>query len=113
LGFVLRTWNLDAISLALVRIVSSILRDENSVLTVSSLIDEYYDIKDVCLSIPVILSKNCVFKHIYIKLDETESPGYRVSAGSLKGMIENPDIRRGEQSGKTGNPQTPGSAFIQ
>lgn len=77
-----------AISLALVRIVSSILRDENSVLTVSSLIDDYYGIKDVCLSIPVILNLNGISKHIYINLNETESHRLRVSAESLKGIIE-------------------------
>ena len=81
-----------AISLALVRVVSSIIRDENSVLTVSSLIDDYYGIKDVCLSIPVILNKNGIFKHIYVKLDDTESHRLRVSAESLKGIIENLDM---------------------
>jgi L-lactate dehydrogenase len=77
-----------AISLALVRIVSSILRDENSVLTVSSLIDDYYGIKDVCLSIPAILNKNGIMKHIHINLDETERNRLRNSAESLKGLIE-------------------------
>ncbi|MFZ7112910.1 MAG: L-lactate dehydrogenase [Desulfatiglandales bacterium] len=81
-----------AISLALVRIVSAMLRDENSVLTISSLIDDYYDIKDVCLSIPVILNKNGVFKNIYINLDEIERHRLRVSAESLKGFIENLEI---------------------
>jgi L-lactate dehydrogenase len=77
-----------AISLALVRIVSSILRDENSVLTVSSLIDDYYGIKDVCLSIPTILNLNGVSKHIRITLNETESQRLRASAESLKGIID-------------------------
>lgn len=81
-----------AISLALVTIVSSILRDENSVLTVSSLIDNYYDIKNLCLSIPVILNKNGVFKHIYIDLDETERHRLRVSASTLKGITDKLDI---------------------
>ena len=81
-----------AISLALVRIVGSILRDEKSVLTVSSLIDEYYDIKDVCLSIPAILDMNGVFKHIYINLDDAESHKLRASAKTLKEIIGNLDI---------------------
>lgn len=77
-----------AIALALVRIVSSILRDENSVLTVSSLIDEYYGIKHVCLSIPAIVNANGIFKQIPIRLDEAESFGLRASGELLKGIID-------------------------
>jgi L-lactate dehydrogenase len=77
-----------AISLALVRIVSSILRDENSVLTVSSLIDDFYGIKDVCLSIPIILNLNGISRHIHINLNDTEIHRLRDSAESLKGHIE-------------------------
>ena len=81
-----------AVFLALVRIVTSLLRDENSILPVSSLIDDYYGIKDVCLSIPVILNRNGISRHIHINLDETESHRFRVSAESLKGIIERLDL---------------------
>jgi L-lactate dehydrogenase len=40
------------IGLALVRIVGAVLRDERSVLTVSSLMDGAYDIRGVCFSVP-------------------------------------------------------------
>jgi YHS domain-containing protein len=73
-----------AVSLALVRIVSIILRDENSALTISPLIDDYYEIRDVCLSIPVILNMNGVFRHILIHLDETESRRLKASAETLR-----------------------------
>ncbi|MFO7965859.1 MAG: L-lactate dehydrogenase [Desulfobacterales bacterium] len=77
-----------AIALALVRILNSILRDENSVLTVSSLIDNYYGVKDVCLSIPCILNVNGVFQHIYINLNEAERSLFRDSADTLKSIIK-------------------------
>lgn len=77
-----------AIALALVRIVSTILRDENSVLTVSSLIDEYYGIKDVCLSTPAIANTNGIFKQIPVSLDEAERLGLRASGELLKGIID-------------------------
>lgn len=74
-----------AISLALVRIAGSILRDENSVLTVSSLIDDdHYGIEDVCLSVPAIINKNGIFRHIDIRMDEAERDRLRSSAEVLK-----------------------------
>jgi L-lactate dehydrogenase len=81
-----------AIALALVRIVSSILRDENSVLTVSTLVDGYYGISDVCLSIPVILNQNGVSRHLNITLDEVEKSKLEASAGILREVIESVDV---------------------
>ena len=81
-----------AIALAVERIAGSILRDENSVLTVSSLINNYYDISDVCLSIPTIVNMNGISKHIDINLDEAERHKLRTSAETLKKIIEELDI---------------------
>jgi len=72
------------VSLSLVRIVGSILRDENSVLTVSSLMDDDYGVSDVCLSTPVILNRNGISEHIHIHLDEPERRAFRASAETLK-----------------------------
>lgn len=76
-----------AIALAVVRIVTSILRDENSVLTVSSLINDYYEISDMCLSIPTILNMNGIARHIKIDLDDAEIHQLQASAKALKGII--------------------------
>jgi L-lactate dehydrogenase len=81
-----------AIALALVRIVSSIIRNENSVLTVSTLLDDYYGIKDLCLSIPVLLNRNGVFKQVPVVLDETETKALQASAKTLKGVVDELDI---------------------
>lgn len=81
-----------AISLSLVRIAGSILRDENSVLTVSTLVDNYYDIGDVCLSIPVILNQNGISKILKIGLDESEVKKLQASADVLKNVIKDLDI---------------------
>lgn len=81
-----------AIALALVRIAGSILRHENSVLTVSTLLDGYYDISDVCLSVPVILNRNGISKIIKIALDEAEIKKLQASATVLKEVIEGLDI---------------------
>ena len=76
-----------AIALAVERIVSSILRDENSVLTVSTLINNYHGISNVCLSVPSILNINGLSRQIEINLDESESRKLRSSAETLKRMI--------------------------
>lgn len=73
-------------------IVSSILRNENSVLTVSSLIENYYDINDVCLSIPVVLNRKGVSKQIRVALDEAEQRKLRHSAETLKEIIGQIDL---------------------
>jgi L-lactate dehydrogenase len=77
-----------AIGLSLVRIAESILRDENSILTVSTLLDSYYDISDVCLSIPVILNRNGVSKTLKIVLDKSEITSLQASAKVLKDVIK-------------------------
>jgi L-lactate dehydrogenase len=81
-----------AIGLALVRIVGSILREENSVLTVSTLLDGYYGISDVCLSVPVILNGSGVSRTLEIVLDESEMGKLRASADVLKAVIKKLDI---------------------
>lgn len=81
-----------AIGLALVRIVESIQRDENSVLTVSALVEDYYNVDDVCLSIPAILNRNGISQILKIALDESEIGKFQQSASILKGVIKDLDI---------------------
>lgn len=77
-----------AIGLALVKIVGTILRDENSVLPVSTLINDYYDINDVCLSIPCIVNRTGVVRRLEMKLSSLEQKQLKDSADSLKKIIE-------------------------
>ena len=77
-----------AIGLALVKIVGSILRDENSVLPISTLIDDYYGVNDVCLSIPSIVNRNGVQKFLRLELSPTEQKQFRDSARTLKTIIK-------------------------
>ena len=73
-----------AVSLALVRIIESIFRDEDSVLTVSSLIDDYYGISNVCLSLPTIINRSGVSKWLPLELDDAEAAALRRSANKLR-----------------------------
>lgn len=75
------------IGLALLRIVGAILRDENSVLTVSTLIEDSYGISGVCLSLPVIVSSSGVSRRLHLNLDESEIAALQASADVLKNVI--------------------------
>jgi len=78
-----------AIGLALVRIVEAILRDENSVLPVSTLIDDYYGVSDVCLGLPTIVNRVGVKRYLKIKLSSLEQKQLKYSADTLKDIIKN------------------------
>lgn len=73
-----------AIGLALVEIVESIIRDEHSVLTVSSLMAGEYGLEDVCLSLPSIVSRKGTVQKIELKLAPEEETQFRHSGQVLK-----------------------------
>jgi L-lactate dehydrogenase len=72
-----------AIGLALVRIVGAILRNEHSVLTVSTLLDGEYGLKDVCLSVPCVVSQSGVERIIEGKLADEELQALHASASVI------------------------------
>ena len=76
-----------AISLALVRIVESVLRNEHSVLTVSSLLNDYYGVDDVCLSVPTVVDRSGIVKVIQSPLSDLEIERFQQSAAVLKQAI--------------------------
>lgn len=81
-----------AVGAGLLRIVQSILRHQNTVLSVSSLINDYYGIDDVCFSLPTVIHRGGVQKVLRLELDETESAKLRHSADILKQTIEALDL---------------------
>ena len=76
-----------AVALAVRRITESILRDENSILTVSSLLKGHFGLTGVCLSLPSIVNKNGVDRILDIPLSEKETALFRKSGEALKGVI--------------------------
>lgn len=76
------------IGLALTRITRAILRDENAVLPVSSLIQDYYGVDDVYLSIPAVINKRGVRELLKIALNENEQKALLHSANTLKDLIK-------------------------
>ena len=76
-----------AVALAVDRIVDSILRNENSILTVSSFVEDKYGITDVCLSLPTIVNRKGIEKQLLVPLTAEEEDALRKSAESLKEQI--------------------------
>ncbi len=73
-----------AIGLGLTRIVESILRDENAILTVSSLLQDYYDANGICLSVPSIVNREGIKTALKLPLNDSELESFRKSARILK-----------------------------
>jgi L-lactate dehydrogenase len=73
-----------AVALGLTRIVESILRNENAILTVSCLLKDYHGVSDICLSVPVILGRNGIEKIIKLPLEEKEIADFQKSAAIIK-----------------------------
>jgi L-lactate dehydrogenase len=72
----------------LVKIVVSILRDHNTVLTVSSLINDYHGISDVCLSLATIVNRTGVQEVLQLELDPADVEILRNSADVLKASMQ-------------------------
>lgn len=77
-----------AIAMATLRIVECIVRDEHSVLPVSTFVDGEYGIKNVCMGLPAIVSKNGVERILEIPLNKEEANALQKSANEIKEFIE-------------------------
>ncbi len=88
-----------AVSLALERIVGAVLRHERSVLTVSTLVEGQYGIKDVCLSLPCVVDSSGAAHVLNSHPDETELEGLRNSARVLREVIEKVEADRKGSAG--------------
>lgn len=77
-----------AIGLGLTRIVESIIRDENAILTVSSLLHDYYGVDDVCLSVPTIVNRSGVREVLKLPLTDEEITKFQSSASTLKDIVK-------------------------
>ena len=77
-----------AVGLALVRITGAILRSQNSILSVSTLVESDFGIKDVCLSVPCVVSDGGVVRIIESPLSPSELNSLSYSAQVLRKAID-------------------------
>ena len=75
------------VAAGLIRLTAPVMRDQNTVFSVSTLIRDYYGIGDVCLSLPAVLNSHGVDRVLRLELDDEEVTGLRRSAEILKSTI--------------------------
>lgn len=80
------------IAMSVKRICEAIVRDEKSILPISSLIEDQYGIHNVVLSMPAIVGKNGLETQLPIILNEEEQKRLQESAETLRGVIEGLDL---------------------
>jgi L-lactate dehydrogenase len=66
------------------RIIEAVLKDERRVLPVSSLLNGYYGIDDVCLSVPTIVGADGVLERLPVPMSVDEVAGLRASALAVR-----------------------------
>ena len=80
------------IAMSVRRICECIVRDEKSILPISTMMHGDFGMEDVCLSMPTILSAEGVETHIPIELSEKEHTSLKKSADTLKNIIAGLDL---------------------
>src|SRR5881409_2279912 len=73
-----------AVGIAIREVVHAVLLDKKALLPVSSLSQNTYEIRDVCLSVPALVGRRGVTKHVEIKLWPKELMALQNSARALK-----------------------------
>lgn len=77
-----------AIGQAAAYVVESILMDEHRTIPLSVVADGYLGVRDVCLSVPVVVGRNGVERHIRPTLNAEESEAFRRAARAVREVID-------------------------
>ena len=73
-----------AIAMSGVDIIEAILHDTNRILPVSTLLDDFHGISDVCMSVPTLLNRSGVNSHINTPVSDQELAALKRSADTLR-----------------------------
>lgn len=80
------------IAMAVKRICEAIIRDEKSILPISSMMHGQYGIEGISLSMPAVVGRDGVETHVPIKLNDTEADNLRKSAATLQDILAQNNI---------------------
>lgn len=73
-----------AIGVVAARVIEAVARNERRVLPVTSYVDDYLGIRDVCMSVPCIVGRNGVAAHLEVPMDEAEHAALAASAEAIR-----------------------------
>ena len=76
------------IAISITRICEAILKDQNSILTVGSVINNHYGINDVALSVPTVVNLNGIKSLFDIPMSEKELEALKASAVKIREVID-------------------------
>ena len=76
-----------AVGIAIRDVIHAVLLDKKALLPVSSLVQRAYELRDICLSVPSVVSRKGVEKHVEIKLWPKEQMALQQSARALKDTL--------------------------
>ncbi|MCX8131772.1 MAG: L-lactate dehydrogenase [Clostridia bacterium] len=76
------------IATSITRICEAILKDQNSILTVGSVIDGHYGINDVALSVPSVVNREGIAKLYDVNLSDEDLTGLQKSAAKIKEVLD-------------------------
>jgi len=76
-----------AVGIAIRDVVHAVLLNKKTLLPVSSLVQSVYDIRDICLSVPSVVSRKGVEKHVDIKIWPKEQMALQQSARALRDTL--------------------------
>ncbi|MBI2652401.1 L-lactate dehydrogenase [Candidatus Woesearchaeota archaeon] len=77
-----------AIALGITKIVKAILTDSDAVIALSTYLNNYHGVGDVCLSVPCIVDRNGIKEQIVMPLNSLEKKQLQRSANVIKGIIK-------------------------
>jgi len=76
-----------AVGVAIRDVIHAVLLNKQSLLPVSSLVQGPYDIRGICLSVPAVVGRGGVLKHVEIKLWPKELMALQASSRALKDTL--------------------------
>lgn len=76
------------IAMATALIIESVIRDSRRTLPVSTLINDFHGVSDLCLSLPAIVGAGGVLRTLQPQLSERESKQFQASAEIVRSVLE-------------------------
>jgi L-lactate dehydrogenase len=77
-----------AIGVVAARVIEAVAHDERRVLPVTSYLDDYLGIQDVCMSVPCIVGRRGVVARLEVPMDEAEHAALAASAEAIRSAAE-------------------------
>src|SRR5205807_472868 len=76
-----------AVGVAIRDVIHAVILDKKALLPVSSLVQNVYGVRDICFSVPAVVGRNGIEKHVELKLWPREQMALQQSARALRDTL--------------------------